>query len=125
VIVLLNLKAPGRLRWAVLETAINILIAICIARAVALAEGRTARLLNWRPLVFIGQMSYSLYLWQQPFLNRIWPSWPTTFPINLCLAAVAALLSYYLVEKPFLALREKLESRRLAASQPLAPAAET
>jgi len=125
VIVLLNLKAPGRLRWAVLETAINVLIAICIARAVALSEGRTARLLNWRPLVFIGQMSYSLYLWQQPFLNRIWPSWLTAFPLNLCLAAMVALLSYYLVERPFLALREKVESRRVAATQPLAPAPET
>jgi peptidoglycan/LPS O-acetylase OafA/YrhL len=66
-------------------------------------------------------MSYSLYLWQQPFLNRTVPAWPTAFPVNLLLAASVALLSYYLVERPFLALREKLESRRSLPASAAAP----
>ncbi len=117
--VILNMKAGGRIRWALLETIINLLIAICIARAVSISGDWTARLLNWPPLAFIGVMSYSLYLWQQPFLNRTSTAWPSSFPVNACLAIAAALLSYYLVERPFLALRERLEkSRALASGSP-------
>ena len=75
-----------------------------------------SRFLNWRPLVFVGTLSYSLYLWQQPFLNRHMDSWATTFPVNILLACGAALLSYYLIERPFLRLR-----RRPAASATTAP----
>lgn len=57
------------------------------------------------PLVAgIGVLSYSLYLWQQPFLvpwaiNR----WPVQqFPLNILCALGAATASYYLIEKPFL-----------------------
>jgi len=63
--------------------------------------------LNAVPVVWVGTISYSLYLWQQPFLNRWSAAWWTTFPVNLLLAVLAAAASYYLVEKPFLNLRER------------------
>jgi peptidoglycan/LPS O-acetylase OafA/YrhL len=72
------------------------------------------RILNWRPLVFVGTLSYSLYLWQQPFLNRHMDAWATAFPANILLACSAALLSYFLFERPILRLR-----RRPAAVEPL------
>jgi peptidoglycan/LPS O-acetylase OafA/YrhL len=63
-------------------------------------------LLNSAPFVWVGSISYSLYLWQQPFLNR-WSSAPwAAFPLNLALAVLFAAASYYLVEEPFLKLRE-------------------
>jgi peptidoglycan/LPS O-acetylase OafA/YrhL len=63
-------------------------------------------LLNSAPFVWVGSISYSLYLWQQPFLNR-WSSAPSAaFPLNLALAVLFAAASYYLVEEPFLKLRE-------------------
>ncbi|MEO6688519.1 MAG: acyltransferase [Dokdonella sp.] len=65
------------------------------------------RILNWRPLVFVGTLSYSLYLWQQPFLNRHMDTWATNFPVNILLACGAALLSYYLIERPFLRVRRQ------------------
>ncbi|MEO7325235.1 MAG: acyltransferase [Dokdonella sp.] len=65
------------------------------------------RFLNWRPLAFVGTLSYSLYLWQQPFLNRHMDTWATTFPVNILLACGVALLSYYLIERPFLRLRRQ------------------
>jgi len=36
-------------------------------------------------------------------------SFGTTFPVNLALVAAAALLSYYLVERPSLQLRQRFE----------------
>jgi peptidoglycan/LPS O-acetylase OafA/YrhL len=63
-------------------------------------------LLNSAPFVWVGTISYSLYLWQQPFLNR-WSAAPwAAFPLNLALAVLFAAASYYLVEEPFLKLRE-------------------
>lgn len=56
-------------------------------------------------LVWLGQLSYSLYLWQQPFLAE-----DNSFVNqNLLLAGVcitlAAMVSYYLIEKPILSLK--------------------
>jgi peptidoglycan/LPS O-acetylase OafA/YrhL len=70
-------------------------------------------LLNWAPLVWVGSISYSLYLWQQPFLNR-WSAAPwAAFPLNLALAVAFAAASYYLIEQPFLKSREQRSPKRL------------
>jgi peptidoglycan/LPS O-acetylase OafA/YrhL len=70
-------------------------------------------ILNSAPLVWVGSISYSLYLWQQPFLNR-WSSAPwAAFPLNLALAVLFAAASYYLIEQPFLKLREQRSPNRL------------
>ena len=68
------------------------------------------RVLNWRPVVVLGVLSYSVYLWQQPFLNRQVAAVATTFPLNLALALAAVALSYLLVERPFLRLRRRFRS---------------
>jgi peptidoglycan/LPS O-acetylase OafA/YrhL len=60
----------------------------------------------------VGTLSYSLYLWQQPFLNRTEARVFTWFPLNIALVFVFALASYYGVEKPFLRLRQRVERRR-------------
>jgi len=84
-------------------TAIHIGIALFVARAVRMQS----RALNWGPVVWLGTLSYSFYLWQQPFLNRGSNTWWTAFPQNLVLALVCAMGSYYGVEKPFLELQRK------------------
>jgi peptidoglycan/LPS O-acetylase OafA/YrhL len=66
-----------------------------------------ARVLNARPLVWLGLLSYSLYLWQQPFLHHRLHEAHTTFPLNLALAFGLALLSYFLLERPLLRLRSR------------------
>ncbi len=91
------------------QTVLNLAIALCIDRSVHYPETNSGKLLNWRPAVFIGLLSYSLYLWQEPFLNRLGTSLINWFPFNLLLAFGAALGSYYLIEQPFLRLRKRIE----------------
>ena len=80
--------------------------------------------MNLRPLAFVGLLSYSLYLWQEPFLlpggqSRAWTS---AFPLNIGCAVLAALASYYLVERPFLKLKNRGKSRAPVAAAPVAAA---
>jgi peptidoglycan/LPS O-acetylase OafA/YrhL len=88
-------------------SAIYLGIALSIAHAVRMEY----RALNWPPVAWLGMMSYSFYLWQQPFLNRGSSSWWTAFPQNLALSLGCAVLSYYGVEKPFLALRDRRKNQ--------------
>jgi len=97
-----------RLRWSPLGVSmLNVSIALCIDWCVRNHSTVIGRLLNWRPLTFVGVLSYSLYLWQQPFINRGSSHFINMFPYNLIGAIVCALLSYYLIEKPFLKLRKR------------------
>ncbi len=103
--------------WIIGESLLNFSVAVIVYRYVRFPAGRLGRLLNSRPFTLVGMMSYSLYLWQQPFLQPAVPGkdlafW-LRFPQNLVFAAAASAASYYLVEKPFLRLRERLVDRRL------------
>ena len=63
----------------------------------------------------IGVLSYSFYLWQQPFLDRLSTAWYTVFPVNIALAALCAYMSYTLVERPVLGLRDRKVSLQASA----------
>jgi peptidoglycan/LPS O-acetylase OafA/YrhL len=102
-------------------TVINLCVALCIDWAVTFHDGRVGRVLNAAPLVFVGWISYSLYLWQQPFLNRDSTAWTAVFPTNIILTFAAAVASYYLVERAALQLRKRLESRRTGGASPAPP----
>ena len=78
-----------------------------IALSIEHAVRKRYALLNLRPVVWLGTLSYSLYLWQQPFLNRQGSGPWSAFPLNLALAMLCAAASYYFVEQPFLAMRER------------------
>lgn len=96
--------------WLLGDSILNVCVAIVIYRYVRYPTGRMGRVLNSRPLMYIGTISYSLYLWQQPFLQSARPDspWYTRFPQNLGLSIVCALASYYVIERPFLRMRERL-----------------
>lgn len=85
------------------------LIALCMFAAIERAD----RLLNNRLTSVIGIGSYSLYLWQQPFLNRHSERWWTAFPTNICLTLLCAYASYVVVEQPFLRLKARLGRRQV------------
>ncbi len=87
----------------------NILIAFCIDRAVTNYDSAVGKVLNSAPLVTLGMMSYSIYLWQQPFFNPDSQSLFTRMPFNFIGLTIMTLISYFLVEKYSLKLRQKLE----------------
>jgi len=97
-----------------------IAIMLVIDRSVRHPDGSFGRILNSAALVYVGTLSYSIYLWQQLFLNRASSSPFAMFPLNIVLALAAAAASYYLVERPFLRLRPRLEARWLGPSAPVA-----
>jgi peptidoglycan/LPS O-acetylase OafA/YrhL len=72
------------------------------------------RVLEMKPIRWIGWISYSLYLWQQLFFGANFVSSPPGLaalrekPINFVALLVCASFSYYLVEKPFIRLGHKL-----------------
>ena len=68
------------------------------------------RVLSFSILRYIGILSYSLYLWQQLFLTTKNSSWSGAFPVNLVACFVAAGLSYWLIESPFLRLRDRFRA---------------
>ena len=101
------------------ETAMNVSIALCIDWCLRNPSSRLGAFLDWKPVVHVGLLSYSLYLWQQPFTNRDSDALVASFPLNLLCIVAAALASYHLIEKPFLSWRQRLEGR-LPRRQPRA-----
>ena len=84
----------------------------CVGAALIIAAGETgpsvvSRLLAWRPFVFIGLISYSLYLWHWPilvFLQTNYVSTSSSWRLKAGVFAasmVAGTLSWLLVERPF------------------------
>jgi peptidoglycan/LPS O-acetylase OafA/YrhL len=90
-------------------TLMNLSIAICIDWLITNNHTMFGKILNSSPFRFVGVLSYSLYLWQQPFSSyseeQVW----THFPYNLILLISCSLFSYYVIEKTFLQLRKTWE----------------
>ena len=70
----------------------------------AICAGRASRALGSKPMVAVGLLSYSLYLWHWPvFVLFRWTAGLHTTKLQLialAIAVVLALLSYFLVERP-------------------------
>jgi peptidoglycan/LPS O-acetylase OafA/YrhL len=77
------------------------------------------RFLNWNVMAWLGRISYSLYLWQQPFCSD--PALRSGWLVLLALGC--ACLSYYFVEHPMLEIRKRRKERKATelASQVLNP----
>lgn len=96
--------------------AISLLTASVIVAIALQPDGPTARLLAWRPLAFVGLVSYGLYLWHL-IVFRVFKQhvhivtlgekmlWA---PAMLAATVLLTIASYYLVEKPFNELKDRL-----------------
>jgi len=98
-----------KVSWLVSETVMNLSIAASADWAMRNADTAVGRFLNLPAISFTGVLSYSLYLWQQVFLNRESVSPYCAFPLNIILVVAMALVSYLLVEAPFLRFRTVIE----------------
>ncbi|MDR3528045.1 MAG: acyltransferase family protein [Rhizomicrobium sp.] len=70
------------------------------------ADNTVSRALSWKPIVFLGLISYSLYLWHWPvwvFASHLLARAPQGFEITGCAALTFTLsvLSWKFVEQPF------------------------
>ena len=73
-------------------------------------RGLSVRVLEWRPLAMLGVASYSLYLWHFPIvshlgLGSVGRNYFGSLAITAPLCCAVALVSYAVVEAPFLRLR--------------------
>jgi len=92
--------------------------AVLIVRA--LHSSLITRVLSLGPFVFLGRISYALYLWHWPLF--VWLGVAggfelLDFPV-IGLAVLLAIASYYLVERPFLRLKGSTRRRSTLAVAP-------
>ncbi|MBI2373507.1 MAG: acyltransferase [Deltaproteobacteria bacterium] len=81
-------------------------------------ESRWVRALEAPPLCYLGKVSYGIYVWQAFFLTtgpHAVKGWPLPFPANLALLALTVPLSFRLIEKPCLELKDRIGYRGAAA----------
>jgi peptidoglycan/LPS O-acetylase OafA/YrhL len=94
-------------------TTIGLVGLVVVAHLAERPDGRTGRLLAWSPVVTLGKLSYSLYLWHVPIQVAIsrdrFPTWSLWQIVALeqTLTVVAAVASYRLVERPARRLRRR------------------
>lgn len=77
-------------------------------------ETTVSRAFGWRPFTFIGDTSYSWYLWHWPlivFAGIIWPSQDWILVAAAVVSLIPALVSYRFLEQPMRALRPRTRMR--------------
>lgn len=106
------LGALGYFEWerAVIPWSLAIQTMACVAILAGIAGGTSrglAFVLRRRPITFLGKVSYSLYLWQQLFIVTKVPDWGFVRQpfVDVIFTFACALLSWYLIERPFLRLK--------------------
>ena len=82
------------------------LAAVLVVAPVALdQDGPVARALAWRPLVWLGAISYGVYLWHWPIFLALngertgWSGWPL-FALRCAATVAVAAASWWLLEQP-------------------------
>ena len=116
--------------WALVPSVQAVLIMTVILTTIERRIGVVYRVLNAAPVVWLGTLSYSLYIWQQLFLGHF--AGPALAGLAIyerhvwwATALAVAVVSYYIVERPILGLRDRFRatSDRTAESRSLSESA--
>jgi peptidoglycan/LPS O-acetylase OafA/YrhL len=110
------LHLPGRLIKMAGPTLQAVGFAVLLLQSVCYSRMKVYRWLNWTAIRHLGVLSYSIYIWQQIFFTNAsefgWQNaWWLTFPICILAAVAVAHISYYGLERPFLALRARFREK--------------
>lgn len=90
--------------WPGPWTLLPVLATCALIIAGSQSDNLVSRALSVRPMVAIGDRSYSLYLWHWPFIVfavAIWPTQPLIGVVAAIASIIPALLSFRFVEEPF------------------------
>ncbi len=92
--------------------ALEFCLVTIIYRLMAWEKTWLHRLLESQPLVWIGRLSYGLYLWHFPIFEKV-GGWRApgvlAIPVMFVLTFSVATLSFYFVETPFLRLKSRFK----------------
>lgn len=107
--------APGGvLGVALIDTFAAVAVAYLVGSFVTVRRGAAYTVLNAPAIAYLGAISYSIYIWQQPFFDAYndFHAVPAviTFPLNLAAAFAVATVSYHALERPLLAWRRRLHA---------------
>ena len=87
-------------------------IAAMMAFVVCSPRSLVVKLLELRPLIYLGSISYGIYIWQGIFSGngpyRQQPGWPPDPLVGAVLAVAVAALSYHFFEEPILRYKDRL-----------------
>jgi peptidoglycan/LPS O-acetylase OafA/YrhL len=91
---------------------VPVLTAVLMVQGIAHHSGALGSVFNWRPVRYLGVISYSIYLYHQIAVHaaeNLTRGWPVLSPLAGILAVIAvASASYWLVEKPAQSLKTRL-----------------
>jgi peptidoglycan/LPS O-acetylase OafA/YrhL len=111
---LLDLRFHGRYDLTVGMTLEGICICLITLYVIRRPKGFPGRILNLPALRHVGIISYGLYLWQNIFTGES----SQFFPFNLGAIFVCAEVSYWVVERPSLRLRDRQQKEKTCSQQP-------
>lgn len=97
-----------------------------IAGTLGLRDTRAARVMSFGPVVYLGQISYGLYLIHRWLVDAVRQHSDNTLIVLLVTAsgtAVLAMLSYHLIEKPINDQRHRFEAATSAPAEVAVPSA--
>ena len=84
--------------------------ALLLINLVSGQAGSFKRLMETKPLVWVGKISYGLYLWHYPMFKWVKYAnapWPVKLTLALFATFAVASVSFYLIERPLLRLKQR------------------
>jgi peptidoglycan/LPS O-acetylase OafA/YrhL len=109
-----------QLSWFIVIAPVTTSLATVVLIMAAQSGGRFAAALSWAPLIYVGKVSYGLYLYSLPICAFGAAQHVNPFAL-IAASFAAAALSYEFIEKPFLRLKDRRGAR--SAAEPMQPAA--
>jgi peptidoglycan/LPS O-acetylase OafA/YrhL len=120
-------EPTSSLQWVVQQELYGLVALALVLPAVFGGErgGVVRSVLRWPPLVWLGLVSYGLFLYHHPILLELrdvdlWESFPFLglLVAGLSISTACAAASYYIVERPLLRLKRTRQSAGVAAPAP-------